>query len=147
MYQLLYLDGAEQKTIEKESEQHTIDIFRRIASVCPNNYKVVSIVNLEEQAQIKSYEESKQNYINDMVNQIQKTVKALIKKPYNSKNQLITKTIDIKHGFINAIENNIKQLYSKNDYCYIADNKIEIYIAYGNRIQINATQDYFMSAD
>lgn len=151
MYQLNYQckNSNEILTIEAMTENKVIELYRREISINPEGYKIINIIDLYQLEEEKEYIKIKENCINDIMNQVNKIVKSLIKKPYNKNGKIIdNKQVTINNkSIINDIKNKLENAYNKVDnYLYMYDNKINIYLN-SDIIKIYPTNDYYMQAD
>jgi hypothetical protein len=145
MIKIQFRNMLNNELLEKEfnvSENHAIELLKReYASI---GIKIINVEDLEEQELYNKIDETKQNQVNDTIKQIKSTIKAFIKKPYDSKNQKRNKTIQCK--YINEIETFLNETYDKYFQGYLIDNKIEISTML-NKIYIAPTEEYFLKAD
>lgn len=140
MFKIRYLDKVtnevKENTYNTLTEERALDIYRREIAAIPWNYSIVEIINVEEQGQIDNYFIHKKNYINEVLKQVEKAQKDIIKKPYTSSNKKKIKTVNV-NSFMHDIETNIKN---------IDDSKIEIAVR-KDKIIIEPTEEYFIKAD
>ena len=142
MYKLTYRNkfDREEKILIGTTEEKCIEKYRREVAALPQNYEVVSIVNDEEVVEEKSYNDTVKEKAEKVIEEIEKTVKLMIKKPYAGSGKMRSKTI-------NAHSNILK--YIKNNYCNGKDFIIiseKVVVNCGYCIQIEPTEEWFLSA-
>jgi hypothetical protein len=152
MFKIKYLDKAtntiEEKIYNTNNEDRALELYRRDISINSAGYAIKEIINLEELELQKAYEQMKDNTVNEAVKQIQKIIKSLIKKPYNSKNEMVYKVVEVKNNVIDRVKKEIEKIADPANWenGYIAEGKIEINII-SKTIQLHATREYFLQAD
>ncbi len=152
MYKIRYKDKStntiEEKIYNTNDEEKAINQYKMYISINPGNYEAIEIINIEEIEMQEAEEKQKTDNINNTIKDFKKILKALIKKPYNSKNQMIYKEIEIKSNIKYAVIEEIKKMLEpanwENGFLY--DNKIEVYFR-NNIIEIHATKEYFNNAE
>jgi hypothetical protein len=95
---------------------------------------------LDEQKEINTYYEAKERIINEAIDNFKKAVTSILKKPYNSKNQIVHKSIII-NNFKNEITKEIENIIKKEDITniLIGFNK--------NKITLEPTYEYYQKAE
>lgn len=151
MYQLNYQckNNNEILTIKAMTENKAIELYKREISINPEGYKVINIIDLDQLESDKQYKKAIENNITEVIKQVDKIVKSLIKKPYNKNNKIIDdKEIIIKNkSIINDIKVKLENTYNKiENNLYMYDNKINIFVSC-DIIKIYPTYEYFMQAD
>jgi hypothetical protein len=144
MYKITYRDKATNTTGEKIyntiSESKALELYRREISIFPEGYSIIDIIDLDEQNEINAYYEAKERIINEAIDNFKKAVTSILKKPYNSKNQIVHKSITI-NSFKNEITKEIENIIKNEDITniLIGFNK--------NKITLEPTYEYYQKAE
>lgn len=142
MYKLTYRNkfDREEKILTGTTEEKCIEKYRREVTALPQNYEVVSIVNDEEETGEKSYNDTVKEKAEKVIEEIEKTVKSMIKKPYTDSGKIRNKTIKEHNSVLKYIRNNY---CNGNDFIIISE---KVIVNCGYCIQIEPTEEWFLSA-
>lgn len=142
MYKLTYRNkfDREEKILTGTTEESCIEKYRREVAALPQNYEVVSIANDEEATEEKSYNDTVKEKAEKVIEEIEKTVKSMLKKPYTDNGKIRSKTIKADNSTLKYIKNNY---CNEKDFIIISE---KVVINCGYRIQIEPTEEWFLSA-
>ena len=141
MYKLTYrnkFDG-EEKVLTGTTEEKCIEKYKREVASLPQNYEIISIINDEEPKE-KSYNDTVKEKAEKVIEEIEKTVKSMIKKPYTDGGKIRSKTIKAHNSVLKYIKNN----YCNGKDFIIISEKVIVNCDYC--IQIEPTEEWFLSA-
>lgn len=143
MYKLTYRNkfDREEKTIVGTTEENCIEKYRRETAAIPQNYEVVSIVNDEKPFDEKSYNDTVKEKSEKVIEEIQKVVKSMLKKPYTDSQKKREKIIKTESAVGKYI---IKNIYNGKN-CVVVDGKVIINCS-NDRFLIEPTEEWFLSA-
>lgn len=146
MFRLTYQDKTTKKeeVIYGNSEEHCIDKYRRTITALSDNYKVLSIVNEDEEEKSQLYE----NYLvrrdeeaKRVIGIIEKTVQSMIKKPYTNSSKKRNKTIRTTEYICRYV----RKHYCDNKNWIVIDEKVEVSIGM-DKIYISPTDEWYERA-
>lgn len=143
MYKLTYRNkfDKEERTLTGTTEENCIEKYRREVAALPKNYEVISIVNDEEATEEKSYNDTVKEKAEKVIEEIEKTVKSMLKKPYTNSQKKREKIIKTESSVGKYIKNN---LYNGKDFVVIQE-KVVVNCGY-DRFLIEPTEEWFLSA-
>lgn len=142
MYKLTYKNkfDNEEKSLTGTTEESCIEKYRRETAALPQNYEVVSIVNDEDIVKEKSYNDTVKEKAEKVIEEIEKTVKSMLKKPYTDNGKIRNKTIKAHSDILKYIKNNY---CNGKDFIIISE---KVVVNCGYCIQIEPTEEWFLSA-
>ena len=142
MYKLTYKNkfDNEEKILTGTTEESCIEKYRRETAALPQNYEVVSIVNDEEETEEKSYNDTVKEKAEKVIAEIEKTVKAMLKKPYTDNGKIRRKIIKADNSILKYIKSNY---CNGKDFIIISE---KVVVNCGYRIDIEPTEEWFLSA-
>lgn len=141
MYKLIYKNkfDKEEKIITGMTEEKCIEKYRREVASLPQNYEVVSIVNDEEEE--KTHNDKVKEKAEKIIEEIEKTVKSMLKKPYTDNGKIRNKTIKAHSDILKYIKNNY---CNGKDFIIISE---KVVVNCGYCIQIEPTEEWFLNAE
>lgn len=143
MYKLTYRNkfDREEKILTGSTKESCIEKYRREVAALPQNYEVISIVNDEEsEAKDKSYSDTVKEKAEKVIEEIEKNVKSMLKKPYTDNQKKRNKTIKAHSDILKYIKNN----YCNGKDFIIVSEKVVVNCGYC--IQIEPTEEWFLNA-
>lgn len=141
MYKLIYKNkfDKEEKIITGMTEEKCIEKYRREVASLPQNYEVVSIVN-DKETEEKTHNDKVKEKAEKIIEEIEKTVKSMLKKPYTDNGKIRNKTIKAHSDILKYIKNNY---CNGKDFIIISE---KVVVNCGYCIQIEPTEEWFLSA-
>ena len=141
MYKLTYRNkfDREEKVFTGTTEEKCIEKYKREVASLPQNYEVVSIVN-DEETEEKTHNDKVKEKAEKIIEEIEKTVKSMLKKPYTDSGKIRNKTIKAHSDILKYIKNN----YCKGKDYIVISGKVVVNCDYC--IQIEPTEEWFLSA-
>lgn len=141
MYILTYRNkiDKEEKTLTGTTEEKCIEKYRREVTSLPQNYEIVSIVN-DEEIEEKTHNDTVKEKAEKVIEEIEKTVKSMLKKPYTDSGKIRNKTIKAHSDILKYIKNN----YCNGKDFIVISEKVVVNCDYC--IQIEPTEEWFLSA-
>lgn len=142
MYKLTYRNkfDREEKILTGITEESCVEKYRREVAALPQNYEVVSIVNDDDEVEEKSYNDTVKEKAEKVIEEIERTVKSMLKKPYTDSGKIRSKTIKAHNSILKYIKNNY---YNGKDYIIISE---KVIVNCGYCIQIEPTEEWFLNA-
>ena len=136
MYKLTYKNkfDNEEKILTGTTEEKCIEKYKREVASLPQNYQVVSIVNDEEETEEKSYNDTVKEKAEKVIAEIEKTVKAMLKKPYTDNGKIRRKIIKADNSILKYIKSNY---CNGKDFIIISE---KVVVNCGYRIDIEPTE-------
>ena len=141
MYKLTYRNkfDREEKVLTGTTEEKCIEKYKREVASLPQNYEVVSIVNFEETEE-KTHNDKVKEKAEKIIEEIEKTVKSMLKKPYTDNGKIRKKTKKAHSDILKYIKNNY---CNGKDFIIISE---KVVVNCGYCIQIEPTEEWFLSA-
>lgn len=142
MYKLTYRNkfDKEEKIITGMTEEKCIEKYRREVASLPQNYEVVSIVN-DEETEEKTHNDKVKEKAEKIIDEINKTVKLMLKKPYTDSGKIRNKTIKAHSDILKYVKNNY---CNGKDFIIISE---KVVVNCGYCIQIEPTEEWFLNAE
>lgn len=142
MYKLTYRNkfDREEKVLIGTTKEKCIEKYRREVAMLPQNYEIVSIVNDEDITEEKTYNNTVKEKAEKVIDEINKTVESMLKKPYTDSGKMRSKTIKADNSILKYIKSNY---CNGKDFIIISE---KVVINCGYRIDIEPTEEWFLSA-